>query len=108
MKNNYLKRIAIVLLINSILFLVYIHFSNINLLEISGNKDVNYYPYLRLAISVIFSIFILLIFIKEYKIRNLKQESKVFFAPKIYSNSKVDFKLSNISCHFSRYTLYLY
>ena len=68
MKNNYLKRIAIVLLINSILFLVYIHFSNINLLEISGNKDVNYYPYLRLVISVIFSIFILLIFIKEYKI----------------------------------------
>lgn len=61
-----LKRIAIVLLIILICCLVYVGLSDINLLSISGNSKKNYYPYLRISISIILSILILLSIKKKY------------------------------------------
>ncbi len=55
-----IKKTAIALLLIFISFLTYIYFSNIHLLNISGNSEINHYPYLRISISIILSVLILL------------------------------------------------
>lgn len=57
-----LQKISILLLVIILLFLGYVYISKINLLEVGGNSDINYYPYIRLSLTVVLSL--LLIFKK--------------------------------------------
>lgn len=66
-----LKIIALILLTLLISFLVYVEISDIYLLKVSGNNSTNYYPYLRICISIIFSILILLIIKKKVTLYSL-------------------------------------
>lgn len=63
-----LKKISLVILIISLIFLVWVYFYKIYLLNIAGNSKENYYPYLRILISIFFSLLFILALRKKYNI----------------------------------------
>lgn len=60
-----LKKISIILLIIILSFLGYVYLSGINLLEIGGNSQINYYPYIRFSLALIIGLLLVLIFKKN-------------------------------------------
>lgn len=103
-QKHILQKLAIVVLISTLGFLIYIYLSNpyLKLMKVSGNSEENYYPYVRLIIAFLLSISLLFSFLKKYKIYHFLHLLwlvpiiwgllKLFFG--IYNTEKTDFYLS--------------
>ncbi len=71
MKNKRLRIGASIVLMISILFLCYRAFSRFELLKVKGNLKENFYPYLKVIISLYFAILLLLVFSNKYTLNFL-------------------------------------